>query len=313
MVVTDHNVYACNEHWLKELPCCVVAAGEEQKSWEGVATILTHLMTLGADRNWVLVAVGGGMVTDLAGFAASIYMRGIACIYVPTTLLAHVDAAIGGKTAINFGGVKNVVGSWKQPELIIEDFALLQTLPRREWVHGMAEVIKYACIASEALFQELESQDIDYLLNNPAAVERLVRQCSEIKIDIVAEDEQEHGNRKLLNFGHTAAHALEIQLHMAHGSAVALGMVIACRLSEELIGLRGGVTKRITELLERYELPTSAAFDIRGVIELIRSDKKRSGGEINYILLSDIGKPDIVPVSFHVLEQMLLALQKQWI
>ncbi len=275
----------------------LVEADEHRKSWEQVENICEQLLSMGADRGTTLIGVGGGIVTDLTGFVASVYMRGVAFGFVPTTLLGMCDAAIGGKNGVNLGLQKNLLGIIRQPSFIFYDAAFLKTLSATEWSNGFAEVIKYACLFDIALFDELEKNSVEYYQNNDEALQLLIERCVDHKNNVVLADEQESGKRKLLNFGHTAGHAIETLYEMPHGFAVSVGMVIACKISEKETKLNAEVTDRVKKLLEQYGLPTSAEMETKKVMEVLAMDKKKNSEGISYILLKNIGEAEIKTLS----------------
>lgn len=269
----------------------VVPEGESAKSLEVASECWERLQTQGLDRDSVLVSVGGGCVGDLAGFVASCYLRGIAFIQVPTTLLAMVDASIGGKNGVNLDSVKNVIGTFYQPNHVLIDPEFLTTLPPRELVGGMAEVIKYAVIRDADLFTQLEQGpglDLD------AVIARAVS----IKADIVSQDERDLGIRALLNYGHTFAHAFEASTGYAipHGEAVALGMCCAAALSLELGMVDEAFCLRQEALLTRWNLPTRIPVQIEDttVLEFMQQDKKTRGGKLAFVLPRRAGAAQLV-------------------
>jgi len=306
VLLTDSHVYALYEPLFQSYDTIVVPAGEAAKSLESLVYITEQLLRFDADRKTLLTGVGGGVVTDLAGFAASVYMRGIRFGFVPTSLLAMTDAAIGGKNGINIGLHKNMIGTIEQPEFILFDEHFLQTLPDEEWSNGFAEIIKYACIFDPFLFDELMAADIAFFRNNMAATGAVVRKCANWKNKTVLEDERETGARKLLNFGHTVGHAIEKLCEMPHGYAVSIGMLVACRISEQLVGLDNAVTDALKRLLIRYHLPTRVSVDSKKVMALLKADKKRNGEKIDLIFLEHIGRARIATTSFDTIEEILI-------
>lgn len=307
VMLTDAHVAMAYPDVFAGRKTIVLPAGEELKSLATIEHIFTELISLEATRSTTLVGVGGGVITDIAGFAAATYMRGIASGFVPTTVLAMVDAALGGKNGVNTGLHKNIAGTIKQPGFILFDTTLLATLPQDEWSNGFAEVIKYGCIFDEALFSELERHDLAYYRNNAPAMDALMLRCADWKNKVVIADEHEKGERKLLNFGHTAAHAIENLYHLPHGQAVAIGMVIACRLSEQITGLPARFTEQLEQTLIRYGLPTHYAYDTKEVMQVLAMDKKRVADKIDYILLEQAGRGMIRPLNLDIIEQTLQA------
>ncbi len=307
--ITDSNVAALYPELFKGKKVVVIPAGEAHKNLQTIEQIIAELLQYEAHRGSFVIGVGGGVVTDMAGFAASVYMRGVPFGFVPTTLLAMVDAAIGGKNGVDTGLYKNVAGSFTQPKFLLYDQSFLKTLPAEEWSNGFAEIIKYACLFDEAMFAELEQGDITYYQNNEAALQSLIQRCVDWKNKIVLADEKEQGERKLLNFGHTLGHAIENLYRLPHGHAVAIGMVAACRIAEDVCGLDKTITGRLINMLQRYELPAYIEMDIQRVMELLIRDKKRKAVTIDYILPEQTGKAVIKALSFEYIAETLKRLQ----
>jgi 3-dehydroquinate synthase len=286
------------EPYVVELP-----DGEEHKTLETLGRLYDELLAAGVERRSPIVAVGGGVVGDVAGFAAATLLRGLPIMQVPTTLLAQVDAAIGGKTAVNHRLGKNLIGAFHQPCAVLADTDVLRTLPRREYVAGLAEVVKYGVIGDAALFAQLE-RDMDALLKLDAdALARVVAACVRQKAAVVAADEREEsGGRAVLNFGHTVGHGIEALTayhRFLHGEAVAIGMVGACRVSEALGLSTPTVTRRVQALLERAGLPTGLPAEFRGpeLVVAMRSDKKMAGGRVRFVAIEDIGRTRLVDLA----------------
>lgn len=305
--ITDSNVHAFYRNMFDSFNTIVVPAGEASKSLDSLSLITEELIRLEADRNTVLVGVGGGVVTDITGFVASVYMRGVKFGFIPTSLLAMVDAAIGGKNGVDFRMHKNMLGTINQPEFLLFDLPFLQTLPPEEWSNGFAEVIKYSCIFDSFLFDRLVADDLNFFRSNRQETLAIIQKCVDWKNRIVREDELEGGNRKLLNFGHTAGHAIETALHIPHGAAISVGMVIACMLSEKIAGLDANVTRALRLLLTRYHLPTWLSFDAGEIMEILKMDKKRRNDKIDFILLNKIGNASIESLPFDVIHETLTA------
>ncbi|TAK72720.1 MAG: 3-dehydroquinate synthase [Betaproteobacteria bacterium] len=275
----------------------VLEDGERYKDWTTLNRIYDALLERRCDRKTTLIALGGGVVGDLAGFAAATFMRGIPFIQVPTTLLAQVDSSIGGKTGINHPLGKNMIGAFYQPRLVLADTAVLDTLPPRELSAGMAEVIKHGLIRDGAFFAWLEQNMEKLLACDRDALAHAVHRCCEIKAAVVAEDERETGVRALLNFGHTFGHAIESGLgygNWLHGEAVAAGMVMAADLSRRTGLIAEADVERIIALLKRARLPT-APPDIapERLLELMRVDKKAERGKLHFVLLDAIGAASV--------------------
>jgi 3-dehydroquinate synthase len=277
--------------------------GEEHKTLETLGRLYDELLEAGIERRSPIVALGGGVVGDVAGFAAATLLRGLPIMQVPTTLLAQVDAAIGGKTAVNHRLGKNQIGAFHQPCAVLADTDVLRTLPRREYVAGLAEVVKYGVIGDAALFAMLE-RDVDALLQlDTDALVRVVAACVRQKAAVVAADEhEESGRRAVLNLGHTVGHGIEALTayrRFLHGEAVAIGMVAACRVSEALGLSTPAVTRRVRALLERVGLPTGLPPELRGpeLVVAMRSDKKMAGGRVRFVAIEDIGRTRLVDLA----------------
>jgi 3-dehydroquinate synthase len=273
-----------------------VPAGETAKSIRSVEMCYDALAKHRLERGSFIVALGGGVVGDLAGFVAATYLRGIAFVQAPTTLLAQVDSSVGGKVGVNLKAGKNLVGSFHQPRRVFCDLDTLRTLPSREYRSGLAEVIKYGIIYDAALFRRLE-RDLEKLLRRDTkTLADVVARCCEIKADVVGKDETEGGLRAILNFGHTIGHALEATAGYGkylHGEAIAIGQVAAAELSERLMGLPAKDVERIRELLSRAGLPVNlklSASQRRKLLAAMKLDKKVSGGEVKFVLARRIGK-----------------------
>jgi 3-dehydroquinate synthase len=273
-----------------------VPAGEEAKSLQAYGTLLRQLAGREAHRGDPIVALGGGSVGDLAGFVASTYMRGVPFVQIPTTLTAQVDAAVGGKTAVNLPEGKNLVGTFAQPLAVLADIDALATLDARDFRSGLAEVAKYGLTMDEDLLVRLESDPGPVVSRDPAALEEVVGRCVAAKARTVAEDERDAGARLVLNYGHTLGHALERSEAFAgrtHGEAVALGMVFAARLAEAR-GAATGLTARTVRLLTSLGLAIDGAIPpADDVLRRLRLDKKYQGG-VRFVLLHDVGRPDVV-------------------
>jgi 3-dehydroquinate synthase len=271
-------------------------AGETSKNLRTVQTCHEQLAAHRLERKSFIVALGGGVVGDLAGFVAATYLRGIHFVQVPTTLLAQVDSSVGGKVGVNLKAGKNLVGAFYQPRLVLCDLETLGTLPIREYRSGLAEVIKYGIIYDAGLFLRLEQDVPKLLVREPRTMRAVVARCCEIKAEVVRQDETENGLRAILNFGHTVGHALEAISHYGkylHGEAISIGQVAAARLSEKLLGLPAGEVQRIQDLLQRCGLPTGVELTRAAKPKLIaamNSDKKVSGGEVNFVLAGQIGR-----------------------
>ncbi len=304
-IVTDDNVAPL---YLARLCASLEAAGlshahmilphgEATKSFSHLERLLEAMLDARCDRSTMLVALGGGVVGDLTGFAASIFLRGIDFIQIPTTLLAQVDSSVGGKTGINTHHGKNLVGSFHQPRLVLIDTTTLASLPRRQTLSGYAEIVKYGCIDEPGFFSWLEGQGRELILGHEATVRQAIAVCCRAKARIVAADERETGVRALLNLGHTFGHALEAEVgfsdEILHGEAVALGMLMAFRLSARLGFAPASEEARLEAHLSSVGLPTrlppQRGWEVEHLIHHMAGDKKVKEGRITFILASAIG------------------------
>lgn len=303
IIITDDHVFDHHTEKLSAFQVIKFAAGEAFKNQTTVDYIIHELINLGAHKNTFLIGVGGGVVTDITGYVAAVYMRGIKFGLVPTSVLAMVDAAIGGKNGIDVGVYKNMAGTILQPEFIFYDYSFLQTLPVKEWVNGFAEIIKHACIKDALLFAVLEKYSLHEYQVDKTLIADLIEKNVEIKMEIVTQDEFEKGDRKLLNFGHTVGHAIENLHGIPHGHAVSIGMVAACNLSEQLNDFHFSDAARIVKLLAKYHLPVDIETEHSQVFEVLKMDKKRKDDGVQFILLDKIGKAQIKFISLPELEK----------
>ena len=305
ILVTDENVYAAHAAIFTGWKIIIIKAGEQFKQQAAVDFVIGQLINLQADRDTFIVGVGGGVVTDITGYAASVYMRGVKFGFVPTSILAMVDAAIGGKNGVDVGPFKNLVGLIKQPDFLLFDYALLQTLPAEQWVNGFAEIIKHACIKDAALFELLEQNEITAFQLDTVLLSNLIERNVLIKTTIVVSDEFEKGERKLLNFGHTLGHAIENTYQLLHGHAVSIGMVAACNISEEINQFDSAEKARVIKLIAKYHLTTALAIDKDKIWKLLTMDKKRVSNEMSFILLNKIGEGVVHPIPMVQLEHLI--------
>jgi 3-dehydroquinate synthase len=305
-IITDSNVDQLYRHRFPGFPVYVVQPGEQSKDYMVIARIWQWLLDQGADRGSFILAIGGGVVCDIAGFVAATFMRGVSSGFVATTLLAQVDASVGGKNGINLNGYKNIIGTFSQPSFVICDTSLLTSLSQEEFSNGMAEVIKHALIKDEQKFHFLQSHTPEIKNLDPSAIEYIVSRSVQIKAAVVQADEHERGERKLLNFGHTWGHAIEKVMKVPHGQAVALGMVFAAELSVRHGLLSESQKESIEHMLEKYNLPVSMAMDKEKIFEAMLRDKKRDNQIIHFILLENIGKAIIKATDVEVLKKFAL-------
>ena len=306
VIITDEHVYAAHEKRFRHWNTIVLKPGEAYKNQATADAVIAQLIAREADRKTTLVGVGGGVITDLTGYVASVYMRGIRFGFIPTSILAMVDASIGGKNGIDVGVYKNLVGVIRQPSFILHDLVFLNSLPQQEWENGFAEIIKHACIRDAAMFRELEQSTYKTYQGRKKNVCELIQRNAVLKTRVVQQDEFETGDRKLLNFGHTLGHALENQYDLSHGQAVAIGMTYACEISARVLGFKQ--TEKVVRVIEKYGLPTYSDFDRQKAFDVLRMDKKRVRDTLNYILLERIGKGVIRTIPLERLREIIDSL-----
>ena len=307
IIITDVNIGKLYHLDSMAAEVIVIGTGEEIKTLATVEDIYSQLISWGADRSAFIVGIGGGIVCDIAGFVASTYLRGVRFGFVATTLLAQVDAAIGGKNGVNFERYKNMVGLFQQPEFVICDPEVLKTLPQKEIACGLAEIVKHAAIADPDLFAYLERHAEDILELESRAVKKVVSASVRIKASIIRRDETEKGERRILNFGHTFGHAIEFATGVPHGEAVSLGMVYASNLSFKRGLLTDAENQRLRVLLNDLHLPTRFNSKTEGVAEAIGKDKKRADVRIHFVLLNGIGNAVVEQIAVEELKETLYA------
>jgi len=302
IMITDQNVFDLYGPRTLEIlqsagykvEAAVIAGGESCKNLDTVASLYKQMISQGLDRKSTVVALGGGIVGDIAGFAAATYMRGIGYIQIPTTVLAQVDSSVGGKTGVNLSQGKNLVGAFYQPGLVFVDVAFIDTLLEREYLTGLAEVIKYGIIWDKDFFIYLEDHMDKIKSRDSECLMHIVTRCCEIKAEIVSQDEKESGMRGLLNLGHTFGHAFEAMTNyekFTHGEAVAIGMIYAARLAHHLELISSLDLNRITDLIKGFGLPIHfGSLDSQEVVVQMRKDKKSVGGKIQVVLPTAIGR-----------------------
>lgn len=301
--ITDENVFALHEKKFKGKNTIVIPAGEQHKQEATVHFIIEALINFGATREAILIGVGGGVVTDIVGYVSGIYMRGVQVGFVPTSLLAMVDASIGGKNGIDVGVYKNMVGLIRQPSFLLYDIDFLKTLPQHQWENGFAEIIKHAAIKDAAMMQELSSHSLSYYQKNKKALQLLIKKNVQIKVKVVQKDEFEKGDRKLLNFGHTLGHAIENEYALLHGHAISIGMVYAAKISQVVEGF--SATGILVDTLKKYGLPTAMRFDVKKALQVMQKDKKKAATGMQYVLLQKIGKAVYQTIPMKSLEQLI--------
>lgn len=306
IIITDENVRRIYGDRFPKAEIITIGSGETHKTMATLAQIYDRLIALEADRTAFIVGIGGGIVGDVTGFAASTYMRGVRFGFVASTLLAQVDATVGGKNGVNFKGYKNMVGVFNQPDFVIIDIGLLKTLPSEEIACGLAEIVKHACIADAAYFDDIEGHCDAIAALDDAVMMRLVQRSVEIKAAVVNQDEREAGERRKLNFGHTLGHAFEKTLGISHGAAVSAGMVLAAELSMHRGLLAEEDYTRIKRLLAKLDLPTEIEFDRDAVFNALKKDKKRQRAEMHFVLLQGLGRAVVQTLAIEEIGQWIM-------
>lgn len=289
-----------------------IPSGEKSKSLSNLESIINKLLKFNLRRNQMIVGVGGGVVTDIAGFVASVYKRGTKLGLVPTTLLAQVDAAIGGKTAINFSDFKNLIGTFKTPEYVYVNRHFLKTLPKNEFKNGIAEMIKYGLIYDEKIFDILEANDLDTLYKNDVLLEKLISRSAHIKNEIVSHDPYDMGFRKILNFGHTLGHAIELYYNISHGQAVSIGMSFGIEFSHVKGDISSDLVERFYDIMKAYQMNYKLEFVVDEIAKIVSQDKKSSYDKIEFILLKAIGEPYIFNTDIIEFKSICHEVLKLW-
>jgi 3-dehydroquinate synthase len=289
-IITDSNVHRIYGDRFPDFPVFPVKAGESSKKLEVIESLAERLIESGIDRTGFILGIGGGVVCDISGFLASIYMRGIRCAYVSSSLLSQIDASTGGKNGVNLGGSKNILGCFRQPEFVICDPAMLQTLPEDEYFSGLAELIKTAIIGNEKLFKIIENNHEGILKRDTELLSMLISMAVNIKAAVVSEDEKESGLRRILNFGHTYGHAIEMYKSFRHGYAVASGIELASSFSLSRGLISSTEYDRIIALLKSFKLLRRHDIPDDQIGHLIMRDKKKSGSDIYFVFIEGLGK-----------------------
>ena len=307
VVITDENVDRLYPDLVHRYEHIIIGIGEEIKNLHTVSRIYDELMALGADRKTFLLGIGGGIVTDITGFVAATYMRGVEFGFVSTTLLGQVDASIGGKNGVNVADYKNMVGTITQPSFVISDVEMLRTLPERELRAGMAEVVKSAIVGDRELFDFIARNASEDIYRSTESMQYIVRRAMAVKMAIVEEDERENGKRIMLNLGHTIGHAIEKSTHeLNHGEAVAVGMLlisrVACRLGILNLADEVAIEELLLKLGFSFDLPVS----MEEVLKATHKDKKKDEGVINVVLPVEIGECEVRTMTFKAIERLFL-------
>jgi len=305
ILLVDENVLCEHNDIFSPYTCITVPSGERYKTLQTVENIYRDLVKLEVDRSSLLVGVGGGLATDVAGFVASTYLREVKFGFISTTLLGQVDASIGGKNGVNLDGYKNMIGTIRQPSFVWCDLSLLKTLSRKEYISGIAEVIKYGAILDVGFLHYLKDHMSGLLSLDNNVLKKIVITSAAAKADIVQKDEKESGNRRILNFGHTIGHAIEREKKVLHGEAVATGMVMAARLSYTMNLLSASDVDLIRDLVSEAGLPATMDLDPNVIFQNIRKDKKKRGDNIHFVLLEGLGKAVVKTIHLKDLKNIL--------
>jgi 3-dehydroquinate synthase len=306
VIVTDTNIIKLySQLFPREALFIDIGLGEKNKTLATIDYIMGKLVEAEADRSTFLVGIGGGIVSDVSGFAASVYMRGIPFGFVSTTLLSQVDASVGGKNGVNFEGFKNMVGVFNQPEFVLCDTKMLSTLNKEEFQSGFAEIIKAGAIKNTSLFEYCRDNFREALKMDQDVINHMVYESIKIKAGVVEADERESGERRLLNFGHTFAHAIEKMTGMLHGNAVSIGMVLASHISHLLGMISKDEVEKITNTITSFNLPIQSPIPVENLFGAMKQDKKREGGSIHLILLEGIGHAVSRKFSYNELQKII--------
>ena len=307
IIITDAKVHANNLAFINSYEHIVIGQGESSKTFIKLEEIYRQLLSMGADRSTFIIGMGGGIVTDITGFVASTYMRGVRFAFLPTTLLAQVDASVGGKNGVNLDGYKNIIGLINQPEFVLCDPELLGTLTEREFRCGLAEIIKAGIIGDPELFALIENNSVAEIRRNKPLLEEIILRSIRVKTDIVAHDQKECGERRKLNLGHTFAHAIEKSYPgFTHGEAVAAGMSLICETAVHRGILDAATSRRICTTIDRVGLPTACPVEKRKLLMAIKADKKKVGRNTYMVFPEAIGRCRIEMISNDAMESMFI-------
>ncbi|MBU8848292.1 MAG: 3-dehydroquinate synthase [Desulfobacterales bacterium] len=310
IIVTDKNIKKYYQKDFPDVPIITIETGENIKTLATVETILKKLIHFSCDRDSFIVGIGGGIVCDITGFAASIFLRGINFGFVSTSLLSQVDASIGGKNGVNLDSYKNMAGVFNQPEFVICDINLLNTLPEKEISNGLAEIVKHALISDADMFNFIENNKQKALALDYDTIFRLVADSLKIKSQVVQQDEKESGERRKLNFGHTIGHAIEKIERTGHGRAVAMGMVAAAKFSQARHLINQQDVSRIRSLLNDLNLPIALDYNAKQIINAVGKDKKKQGDDLFYVFLEKIGRARVEKISFDEMNEFIISTFK---
>lgn len=303
IVITDSNVHRRYKEIINRYDYCLIGMGETIKTLSTVDKLYGELMNRGADRSTFIVGIGGGIVTDITGFVASTYMRGLPFGFVATTLLAQVDASVGGKNGVNYEGYKNMVGTFNQPDFVLCDLSMLSTLPEREFRAGLSEIVKAGLIADRGLFELFENRSFEDFRTDGALLSEAVTRAVRVKADVVERDEREGGERRKLNLGHTFAHAIEkCSGDFLHGEAVAIGTAMIAGLSEKLGTMTPAEAERVRRVLVRMGFPAESGVDLKKLIRALKLDKKKEARSVSFVLMRGLGDCELRRLSFEEID-----------
>ena len=305
VIITDENIQRLYGDQFPQGPVITIGQGEGNKTLATVESILRQMTELGCDRSWFVLGIGGGIVCDVTGFAASLFMRGLDFGFIATTLLSQVDASVGGKNGVNLDAFKNMVGTFTQPRFVICDPRMLNTLPPEEISNGLAEIVKHGLIEDISLLEFVESHMEGARNLDPQVVSRMVADSVAIKSRVVQADETEAGERRKLNFGHTIGHAIEKCRQDGHGKAVSLGMMAAARFSQQRALLSQDQVDRVQSLLQGLGLPTQLDMAPSDIIQGVRHDKKKQGETLFFVFLKTLGQAQVEQISYAEINQFI--------
>ena len=306
IIITDENISRLYRDKFPGFPVITIGTGEKIKTIDTVGEITDEFIRLGVDRGSFILGIGGGLVCDITGFAASIFMRGLGFGYVSTTLLSQVDASVGGKTGVNYRGYKNMLGSFRQPEFVLCDPDMLKTLPEQDYRSGFAEVVKHGVIKDRELFNYLSNYPDEIKNREIAFLSKIVSDSIKIKAGVVRKDPTEHGYRRILNFGHTFGHAIESVFGLTHGESISLGMIIASDISVKKGLLDNKEARQIKKLLSDLGLVDQTKHDYARLASAIGKDKKKNKDLIHFVCITSIGETKIIPIAIEELKSFIM-------
>ena len=306
IIITDSVVYQLYKKIIKEYKHIIINCGESNKTIDTLCQIYSELLTLNADRSSLIIGFGGGIVTDISGFAASTYMRGVDFGFIPSTLLSQVDASIGGKNGVNYEGYKNMIGVFAQPNFVLCDISLLSTLSDREFNAGTAEIIKMGIISDKSLFDIFYNNEVSDIRSNIELQSNIISRAISLKAEIVEKDEKEKGERRKLNLGHTIGHAIERSTNKyIHGEAVSIGISMIAEISTKLGYLSEEDKMKVDQALTNMNLPTKIDLPVELIFNGLKLDKKKDADSINLVVMKGLGECEVLKMSFEELEKIL--------